>query len=297
MGKIYYTLLFSLLVSVCSAQVTSEERKLPQLLLRIDDIGMNHATNLAIKKVAETGIPFSASVMFACPWYQETVDILKEYPNADVGVHLTLTAEWKHYRWGPVLGQTAVPSLVDSLGYFFPTGQQLKENNYNLEEIENELIAQIERALNSGLTVSYVDPHMGVALSTPELVSLTERLAKKYGLGISTLNNETYYGETYKDMWGVPVEKKKEEFLRAIQNLSSDTPNLVILHIATATPEMEVLVDMNSPLMSGTDGTPQASRHRQTELDMILSQEFRDKINREFELINYKILIESVSKK
>jgi len=297
MIKVYCTFLLSIFVSVLSAQSIKEEKKLPQLLLRIDDIGMNHATNLAIKQVAETGIPFSASVMFACPWYQETVAILKDYSNADVGVHLTLTAEWKHYRWGPVLGQTAVPSLVDSLGYFFPTGQQLKENNYNIDEIEMELTAQIERALGSGLSISYIDPHMGVALSTPELVSLTERLAKKYGLGISTLNSNTYYGETYKDMWGVPVERKKEEFLTAIQNLPTDAPNLVILHIAKSTPEMEVLVDMNSPLMSATDGTPQASKHRQTELDMILSQEFRDMINNEFELINYKMLLEANSKR
>ncbi|MDQ4141382.1 MAG: ChbG/HpnK family deacetylase, partial [Bacteroidota bacterium] len=121
------------------------KNKLPDLLIRVDDIGMNHATNMAVQQLAETGMPFSASVMFACPWYQETVEILKKYPNADVGVHLTLTAEWKYYRWGPVTGQTAVPSLVDSLGYFFPTGQGLQKNNFKPEEVEKELTAQIER--------------------------------------------------------------------------------------------------------------------------------------------------------
>jgi len=39
-------------------------------------------------------------------WAEET---MKKYPNVSVGVHLTLTAEWKYYRWGPVLGQSAVP--------------------------------------------------------------------------------------------------------------------------------------------------------------------------------------------
>jgi len=297
MIKIYFTLILSLFFTVLSAQSVPHNEKLPQLLLRIDDIGMNHATNLAIKKVAESGIPFSASVMFACPWYQETVDILKDFPNADIGVHLTLTAEWKHYRWGPVLGQTAVASLVDSLGYFFPTGQQLKNNNYLIDEIEKELTAQIERALGTGLPISYIDPHMGVALSTPELVSLTEKLAKKYGLGISTLNSNTYYGETYKDMWGVPVDEKKAEFLKTVKNLPNKGPNLVILHIAESTPEMEVLVDMNSPLMSTADGTPQASIHRQKELDMILSEEFRDMINNDFELINYRMLLDKAPKK
>ena len=91
-----------------------------KLLLRLDDFGMNHSVNTAIEEVAKSGIPFSTSVMFACPWYQEAVDMLKKYPNISVGVHLTLNSEWKHYRWGPVLGKTAVPSLVDSVGSYSP---------------------------------------------------------------------------------------------------------------------------------------------------------------------------------
>ena len=51
----------------------------------------------------------SASVMFACPWYQEAVVILRKNPQISVGVHLVLNSEWKYYRWGPVLGREAVP--------------------------------------------------------------------------------------------------------------------------------------------------------------------------------------------
>lgn len=90
----------------------------PQVLLRIDDNGMNHSVVAASKQIAETGIPFSTSVMFTCPWYQEAVEVLKQFPNVSVGVHLVLNSEWKYYRWGPVLGQTAVPSLVDDDGFF-----------------------------------------------------------------------------------------------------------------------------------------------------------------------------------
>ena len=265
--------------------------RLPELLLRIDDIGMNHATNMAIEQLAKTGMPFSASVMFACPWYQETVEILKKYPNADVGVHLTLTAEWKYYRWGPVTGPSAVPSLVDSLGYFFPTGEALRKNNPKPEEVEKELTAQIERALGSGIKISYIDPHMGIALASPELRAITEKLARKYKLGISTLNKNTYFGEDYTDMWGVPVETKQQEFMKYVNNLKTDKPNLVIIHVAQSSPEMDVLVDMNSTLMNTADGKPKASLHRQTELNMLLSPEFRSLINKKFKLINYQDLI------
>src|ERR1700761_7462798 len=142
---------------------TVSAQKLPQLLIRLDDIGMNHSVNMAVEKMAETGLPFSASVQFACPWYQEAVEILKKYPQVSVGVHLTLTSEWKNYRWGPVTGRTAVPSLVDSDGYFPHTSRAFDKGNYKIDEVETELSAQIERALKSGLKITYIDPHMGIA--------------------------------------------------------------------------------------------------------------------------------------
>ena len=98
-----YLCLFLLAMVTLSAKAQSSD-KLPQLLIRLDDIGMNHSVNMAAQKVAETGMPFSVSLQFACPWYQEAVEILKKYPQVSVGVHLTLTSEWKNYRWGPVLG-------------------------------------------------------------------------------------------------------------------------------------------------------------------------------------------------
>ncbi len=257
-------------------------KNLPQLLLRLDDNGMNHSVNLAIEKVAETGIPFSTSVMFACPWYQETVDILKKHPQISVGVHLTLNSEWKYYRWGPVLGKTAVPSLVDNVGYFRPSSEEFLKSNYKPDEVEKELSAQIERALNSGLKIAYVDYHMGTAVATPELRAIVEKLAKKYSLGISR-----YFGEQYTTMWPVSIESKKQVFMKHLDNLKPGVVNLVVLHVAVANPEMQALVDMNSDLMNTDDGKPKTSAHRQAELDMLLSPDFRNMVNKKFTLVTY----------
>src|SRR6185312_15273566 len=208
----------------------SAQNKLPKLLIRLDDIGMNHSVNMALQKMCETGMPISASVQFACPWYQEAVEILKKNPQVTVGVHLTLTSEWKNYRWGPVTGRTAVASLVDSVGYFPQSTRAFNKSGYKLDEVEKELSAQIERALSSGLKITYIDPHMGIALSTPELRALTEKLARKYKLGISTLSSVTCFGETYKEMWGEPVATKKSAFLAYVSHLNPDRPNLVVIH-------------------------------------------------------------------
>jgi chitin disaccharide deacetylase len=266
--------------------------KLPQLLIRLDDIGMNHSVNMALRKMAQTGFPISASVQFACPWYQEAVDILRKNPQISVGVHLTLTSEWRYYRWGPVLGQTAVPSLVDTAGYFYQSTRAFGKSGYKLDEVEKELSAQIERALRTGLKITYIDPHMGIALSTPALRALTEKLAHKYKLAISPLSSVSYFGETYKEMWGEPIATKKSAFLDYLTNkLSVDRPNLMVIHTATDSPEMNALFDMNSNMMNDKDGQPLTSKHRQTELNMLLSPEFKAMIGKKFQLENYQQML------
>ena len=134
------TVVLSILATAQQRPAANVPSTIP-ILIRCDDWGMCHAVNIAAKQVLEKGFPVSASIMFACPWYQEAVEIVKQYPNVSAGIHLTLHAEWKNYRWGPVTGIKTVPSLVDSLGYFFPSRAKLFGNNPKLSEIETELRA------------------------------------------------------------------------------------------------------------------------------------------------------------
>jgi len=237
----------------------------PELLIRIDDIGMNHSVNLALAQLADTKIPLSASVMFACPWYQEAVEILKQNPQISVGVHLVLNSEWKYYRWGPVLGKEAVPSLVDSVGYFLPSTDAFLAHKYNLGEVERELTAQVERAQRSGLRIDYVDYHMGTAVSTPELRAIVERIAAKYHVGISR-----YFRESAHTMFDTPIDQKEVGFHALLDSLTPTKVNLVVVHAAQATPEIRVLVDMNEPTQNTATGEPLMALHRQAELEMLL---------------------------
>jgi len=252
------------------------------LIIRTDDAGMSHSVNMALEKLIATGFPVSVSVMFPTPWYQETVDILKRHPEVAVGIHLTLNSEWKNYRWGPVLGRTAVPSLVDADGYFFPSSEALHQNHPDLKEVERELRAQIDRAMHSGLKIDYVDYHMGTAVRYPEFREIAERLAKEYGLGMSQ-----YFGETRHDPQYSAAPPAKTDSLLAMVDRLRPPFNLVVTHVGIDNAELGALLDMNTD-----GGLPDMSKNRQGELDAITSQRFRDSIKaHNVQLLTYRQLI------
>ena len=277
-----YFLLCVIFVNQNFGQTLDHETK--YFLIRCDDMGMNHSVNMAAEKLFKTGMPVSVSVMFTCPWYQEAVEILKQYPHVSVGVHTTLNAEWKNYRWGPILGKNKVPGLVDSLGYFFPSRAKLFANNPTVKEIEMELRAQIKRALNSGVQIDYIDHHMSAAVQTPELREMFEGLAQEYNLGIST-----YFGEKYSSVtYGAQIDNKADSLMNHLESLQPGL-NLQVLHIGLNTPEMRALQDLN------TFGLENMSLHRQAELNTLLSDRFKKTIKeKEIELITYRDLIRLV---
>ncbi len=281
MKQILITLMFFL----CSYTLTQSDNQSKTLLIRCDDLGMSHTVNTAFKELIESGLKFSASVMFPCAWYQEAVDILKGHPDITVGVHLTLNAEWKNYRWGPVAGRDKVSSLVDENGYFFPSRDKFYANNPKTEEIEIELRAQIERALNSGIKISYLDYHMGTAVDKPELRNVVEKLAKEYGLAISR-----YFGEVdLESMYSIDIDKKQDYLFSLIEKIQSGKINLLVCHIGKDQPELQAMIDMN------LFGLPKMSKHREAELKALISaqqQNIFEKNN--IRLINYCDLINDV---
>lgn len=264
-----------------SAEANKAGEAIP-ILIRSDDWGMCHAVNMAGKQLIEAGVPVSASVMFVCPWYQEAVELLRQHPEISAGIHLTLNAEWKNYRWGPIAGASVVPSLVDSLGFFFPSRSKLFANNPKLDEIEKELRAQVERAVHSGIRIDYLDYHMGAAVQTLETRAIVEKLAAEYHLAISR-----YFDEIdVQGIYAVPVEHKGDSLLAQIAALKQGGTNLLVFHIGLDTPEMEGLQDLNP------SGPKDMSRHRQAELEALLSPEFRKLLSdRSYRFITYRQMV------
>ncbi|MEP6700430.1 MAG: ChbG/HpnK family deacetylase [Bacteroidota bacterium] len=251
------------------------------ILIRCDDIGMCHSVNMAAKQVLETGIPVSMSVMVPCPWFSEAAELLKQYSNVSVGIHLTLNSEWKQYRWGPVSGSTAVPTLVDSVGNFFPSRSKLFGNNPKLTEIETELRAQIEKALRSGLKIDYLDYHMGAAVQTPETRAIVEKLAAEYKVGISR-----YYAEAGIEGWYFAnPNNKPDTMLAKLKTAQPGKINLFVIHVGIDGPELSAMEDLN------VFGPKEMSKHRNGELNGLMASAFQQLLHdSRYRLINYRML-------
>lgn len=130
------------------------------LIVNGDDFGMNHATNEGTLKALKNGALTSSTIMVCCPWFEEAADIARKNPKANLGVHTTLTSEWGRYKWGPVLGRSAVPSLCTDKGYFHGEVFDIYATS-SLDEAEKEVRAQIEKMLAAGIDVTHIDSHMG----------------------------------------------------------------------------------------------------------------------------------------
>lgn len=151
------------------------------VIIHADDLGVAHSVDQASFTALDEGAVTSASVMIPCPWVTEVAEYVKTHPDADIGLHLTLTSEWKTYRWGPVASRDQVASLLDPNGYFWagvaPVAERAKP-----EEVEREIRAQIERALQMGIHPTHLDMHMGTLAARPEFYAALVKVAHEYKL-------------------------------------------------------------------------------------------------------------------
>jgi len=245
-----YVVLLSFLLSTfpvaVSAQTLLERLGYPAgtklIIVHADDLGETHAVNAAAIKALQGGTINSASLMVPCPWFPEIADYAKSHPDADFGLHLTLTSERVYYRWGPVASADKVPSLVDENGYFHHDWEENQHVNPN--DVEVELQAQIDRALAMGVRPTHLDSHQyRLIMSGKELFDVMLRLAHKYKLPVFVTRDwfadypylQTSLGpgdivldHTVTIEPEVPPEKWAEFYLTALKNLKPGVTEFVI---------------------------------------------------------------------
>ena len=151
------------------------------LILHADDLAVAHSVDTASFDSLNSGAVSSASIMIPCPWLTEVADYAKSHPDADLGLHLTLTSEWKTYRWGSVAPNDKVASLLEADGTFYSTTEEVAANAYPTD-VEREIRAQVERAISVGIHPTHLDSHMGTLFSKPEFIAAYIKVAHDFQL-------------------------------------------------------------------------------------------------------------------
>lgn len=245
------------------------------LIIHADDAGMCNSENMANEAALKSGAVSSTSIMMPCPWSDAFIKWAVKHPNLDVGIHLTLTAEWDSYRWDGVLPADKIPSLLDKQGYFPRTTNEVAKQA-DLKEVEAELRAQIDKAIALGIKPTHLDSHMATTLSTLDLVHLFLKLGKSYHLPVllsrymankySLLQDENYKDVLFLDnlvfLRGLPPEKWDEKYGKIFKELKPGL-NQLILHAAYDNAELQSIT---------VNQTENLSLWRQRDYDFVTSK-------------------------
>lgn len=148
------------------------------VIIHADDIGMCHASVQAFEDLWRAGTITSGATMVPCAWFPAVAQMCRENPDMDMGVHVTLNAEWTNFRWGPVSTRDQASGLIDADGYFHQWHKAVYQNA-RPEAVDMEVNAQIEQALAAGIDVTHVDSHMGTVINQKFLQSYIQAASSR----------------------------------------------------------------------------------------------------------------------
>jgi predicted glycoside hydrolase/deacetylase ChbG (UPF0249 family)/phosphohistidine phosphatase SixA len=247
------------------------------LILHADDLGAAHSINAASFDALDKGAISSASAMVPTPWITEVAAYARKNPNADIGLHLTLTSEWQTFRWGSVESPDKVATLLDSTGTF-PNDEKFVAARARPLDAEREIRAQINRALAIGIRPTHLDSHMGALFTTPDLIATYVKVAHDYHLPFLALKGSPLAspqaGITPQDVLldavliadgQVPRDQWKAFYLKSIADLKPGLTELIV-HLGYDDSELQAVM---------VDHEPFGSAWRQKDYDVVNSAEFK----------------------
>lgn len=254
MKKLLLSISFLIAITTIAQQTLQERLGYPKtaklLIVHADDLGVAHSEDNASFNALEKGSVSSASIMVPCPWFSEVAAYATAHPKADLGLHLTLTAEWNYFKWGPVADKQNVPGLVSKNGYFFSSVDSVIKSS-NATEVEKELRAQIDKAKQAGIDITHLDSHMGTLYSNKDYLQVLLKLGKEYKLPVmlnqqvlmmsgSAAGDNVMLNNIYME---TPQDRGKgtDAFYTNILNSLQSGVNLIIIHAASDDSEMQAV--------------------------------------------------------
>jgi len=296
--------LVALFPATNNAQTLAEKLGYPKdaklLIIHADDVAETHAVNAATFQAVESGAVNSASIMVPCPWFPEAADYARSHPEADFGLHLTLTSERVYYRWGPLAARNNVPSLVDSNGYFHHDWDQ--HPRIDPRDVETELRAQIERARAMGVRPTHFDSHQYRLIENgQEIFQVFVRLGHEYNVPIFVARDwfsehpyieaslgppDLILDHTVTISPDVPAEKWADFYRDAVKNLRPGVTEFVI-HVGLADEELRAAT---------RERATWGAAWRQRDFDFFMSKEFRSLLEQQHvKLITWRELAKAAA--
>jgi hypothetical protein len=186
------------------------------LIVTCDELGVTHAHNTGVYGALRHGLGTAAGLVVPGPWAREAAF---RYRGEDVGVHLTLNAEYDLLRWGPI---THCPSLLDGDGGFPRTLDDLWEHG-DTDEVRRECRAQIERAIYWGFDISHLSAHLGSLELRPEFFDVALDLAAEFRLPLRLppSRDQRSVGFPFRDLAAGEGVLSPDDVVRAPRNASA----------------------------------------------------------------------------
>jgi len=248
------------------------------LIVHADDLAVAHSVDAASFDALNKNAVTSASIMVPCAWLTEVASYAKDHPDADLGLHLTLTSEWKVDRWGSVESKDKVASLFDPSGYLWPETAPAA-TNVKPQEAEREIRAQIEHAITLGIHPTHLDSHMGVLFSTPELFSVYVKVAHEYKLPFLAVRLPNIPAQFFsvlseKDVIldavvmanpAVHASEWRDFYINAVKNLKPGLTEMIV-HLGHDDAELQAVT---------LDHPDYGSAWRQRDFDLVTGSEFK----------------------
>ncbi len=275
-------LLFALPNSFAQSKTIAERLGYPRdsklLIIHADDLAAAHSEDAASFDALDRNAVTSASIMVPCPWLTEVADYAKAHPDADLGLHLTLTSEWKTYRWGPIESKDKVPSLLDPSGNLWPEVAPATEH-LKADEVEREIRAQVEHAIAMGIHPTHLDSHMGTLFARPDLFAVYVKVAHDYKLPFlavgapfaspamlaSLSDKDTVLNALIVANPSVQPGDWKSFYSKEIQNLKPGVTEIIV-HLGHDDAEMQAVM---------VDHPDYGSAWRQRDYEAVTSPEFK----------------------
>jgi len=301
----FLTLSLTLLIALAAPAHAQQDRNLAErlgyakdaklLIVHDDDLGVSHSVNAAAIAALESGAITSASIMVPCPWFPEIAAYAQAHPDADFGLHLTLTSERVYVKWGPVASRDTVASLVDANGYLrqdWPDAAQI-----NPQDVERELRAQVEKALAMGVHPTHLDSHQYRLFENGEKIfAAALRVAHDYKLPLlipkewvdehpylksSAGPNDILLDRVVSIEATVPPSGWNEFYVTALKNLQPGVTEFIV-HLAYDNEEMRAMT---------RERDSWGAAWRQRDFDFFTSAQFRTLLAQEnIKLITWREL-------